>query len=120
MMFDIVPALSAPTVTTAKSPGFVSRETIDCNLSTIEEASTTGSTDMCGIEPCAPFPYTVILSESPAERTGPSVVATVPAGIGITCWARATTGRGTLVTSPSSTIALAPAPISSAGWNRAM
>ncbi|BAS14195.1 hypothetical protein AHiyo8_24980 [Arthrobacter sp. Hiyo8] len=75
---------------------------------------------MCGIEPCAPFPYTVILSESAAERTGPGVVATVPAGIGITCCAKATSGRGTLATSPSSSIAWDPAPISSPGWNSAI
>ena len=78
MMFDLVPAFSAPTVTTAKSPGFVSRDTTVCSRSTIEDASTTGSTAMCGIDPCAPFPYTVILSESPADSTGPAVVEMSP------------------------------------------
>jgi hypothetical protein len=50
--------------------GFVSRETIVCNFSTMDAAS-------------------------------------------------ATSGLDTLATSPSSTIALDPAPTSSAGWNRA-
>lgn len=56
----------------------VSLDTNLCSRSTIEEASTTGSTAMCGIEPWLPFAYTVILSQSPADRAGPAVVATVP------------------------------------------
>lgn len=36
-------------------------------------ASTTGSTAACGIEPCAPRPYTVMLMLSAADRTAPDL-----------------------------------------------
>ena len=120
MMLDLLPAFDAPTVTTAKVPGWTSRETMVCSRSTIEAARTTGSTELWGMEPWAPRPKTVIFRESPAERTGPAVVPIFPASVAITCWLRATSGRGTWVTRPSSTMAWAPAAFSSAGWNRAM
>ena len=54
MMLLLVPATLLPTVTTANSPGLVSRATMVCSLITMDAASTTGSTLRCGIEPCEP------------------------------------------------------------------
>src|SRR3954462_4778545 len=74
MMLLLEPTAILPTVSTTKSPGFVSRDTIVCSRSTTCDASTTVSTLLCGIEPCAPFPWRVIRMLSPAESTGPVCV----------------------------------------------
>ena len=118
-----LPTLIAPTVTTPKSLGAISRETIPCNLRTIDEASTAGSTPSCGIDPWAPFPKTVTLMLSPADSTGPDRVAMLPdSGTVRTCWARHTSGltAESLPTRSSSIMAWAPLPVSSPGWNRAI
>jgi hypothetical protein len=47
----LVPTFIDPTVTTPKSLGAISRETMPCSLRTIDDASTAGSTPNCGIEP---------------------------------------------------------------------
>lgn len=120
MMLALAPAASEPTVSTANSPGSTSRETTVCRRKTIDDANTTGSTAVCGIDPCAPRPWIVILSESPAESTGPATVPIVPAAVGMTCWLSARSGCGTRSSRPSSTIARAPAAVSSPGWNTAM
>ena len=106
-------------MTTANSPGFTSRETIVCRRRTIDAASTTGSTLRWGIEPCEPLPKTVILMLSPAESTGPAWVPITPAAWLSTCWPKATSGRGIFSVRPSSSMALDPAAVSSAGWNSA-
>ena len=56
MTLLLVPACTLPTVSTAKSPGAISRATIICSRMTIIAASTTGSTAACGMEPWAPRP----------------------------------------------------------------
>ncbi|GAA3336403.1 hypothetical protein GCM10020358_08440 [Amorphoplanes nipponensis] len=115
-----MPATLLPTVTTANSPGAVSRATMVCSRSTTAAASTTGSTPRCGIAPCEPWPNTVILMLSPADRTGPGRQPRTPASWVSTCWAKATSGRGIRLVSPSSSMACAPAAVSSAGWKSAM
>ena len=112
-----VPARTLPTVTTTGSPGRVSRDTTVCNRTTIIAANTTGSTEAWGIEPCAPRPCTVIRTLSAADRTGPALVPTRPAGAGKTCCAMATSTAGTTLFRWSSTMPFAPSPVSSAGWN---
>ena len=118
--FSLVPAWSAPTVTTTASDGPTSRETIVCNRNTVEAAITTGSMLACGIEPCAPRPNMRIWKLSPAEVTTPDWLAMIPADIGMTCWPRITSGLGKRLNSPSSIIAWAPAATSSAGWKTAI
>jgi hypothetical protein len=120
MMLLLEPASTRPTVSTANSPGATSRETTVCNRMTIEEASTTGSTDSCGIEPWLPRPHTVTRMLSPLERNGPGRTPSRPAGKGSTCWASATSGFGIRSARPASSITSAPSASSSAGWNRAM
>ncbi len=56
MTWSLVPACSAPIVTTAACEAAVSRETMVCNRMTVAAAMTTGSTLDSGIEPCAPRP----------------------------------------------------------------
>ena len=56
MTFSLVPAWSAPMVTTTASVGATSRETMVCSRITVDAAMTTGSMLACGIEPCAPRP----------------------------------------------------------------
>ena len=119
MTLLLVPAMLLPTVTTANSPGFVSRATIVCRRKTMEAASTTGSTPRCGMEPCEPLPKTVTRMLSPADMTGPTVVPTVPVSRPRTCCAKATSGRGIRSARPSASIPLAPDAVSSAGWKSA-
>lgn len=115
MMFSLVPACIEPTVTTAMSVGSTSRDTTVCSFMTVLAASTTGSTDCWGREPWAPRPWRVTFSESEPAIIGPDRWATQPAGAGPTCWPRATSGVPKRSKRPSSTIASAPAPSSSAG-----
>ena len=75
---------------------------------------------MCGMEPCALRPGIRMRMESQAANCGPALDITWPARPGMTCWPKQTSGKGILSTKPSSTIASAPAPISSPGWNKAM
>jgi hypothetical protein len=56
MMLLLVPTWMLPTVRTAVSVGATSRETTVCSRTTIDAASTTGSTVACGIDPCPPRP----------------------------------------------------------------
>ena len=56
MMLLFVPAWMLPTVSTANSPGAVSRATTVCSRTTIIAAKTTGSTAACGIDPWPPRP----------------------------------------------------------------
>lgn len=72
-------------VSTAGSLGVVSREITVCSLTTIIRASTTGSTDACGIDRWAPRPWIVIRMLSALNRTGPVRVPTWLAGKGRTC-----------------------------------
>ena len=51
-----VPAWLLLTVNTAGSVGAISRAITVCSRATIMAASTTGSTEACGIDPCAPRP----------------------------------------------------------------
>ena len=44
-----------------------------CSRTTIMAASTTGSTAACGIEPCAPRPWTVIRMLSAADSVRPGL-----------------------------------------------
>ena len=79
MTFSLVPACSAPMVTTAASVAASSRETMVCSRITVAAAITTGSMLACGIEPCAPRPNSRICRLSagggddpgaPADGTG--------------------------------------------------
>ena len=117
MTFSLSPACSDPTVTTAASAAAISRDTMVCNRSTVAAAMTTGSTLAWGIDPCAPRPNIRISRLSAADVITPTRLPTEPAGPTITCWPRMTSGLGNLVSSPASTIACAPVPVSSAGWN---
>lgn len=85
MTLLLAPDRMLPTVSTAGSTGATSREITVCSRSTIIAASTTGSTEDCGIEPCAPRPCTVMRMLSAAARNGPAWVPTMPAGRGSTC-----------------------------------
>ena len=116
MMFSFVPARTVPTVTTAESVAAMLRETTVCSFMIVEAAITTGSTDCSGAEPCAPRPCNTILSASLAVMTAPGRNSTQPAGAGVTCWPKATSGMPNRANRPSSIIAVAPPPISSAGW----
>lgn len=104
------------TLTTNVSPGFVSRDTIDCSAVTICAAAYTGSTDRCGIPACPAFPITRSSKKSAPERNGPGTATTVPYGaIDSTC---ATSTMSTPSIAPSAIIRSAPARISSAGWKQ--
>ena len=83
-------------------------------------AITTGSTVNSGPEPCPPRPNSFTSQLSDIDSTGPLRMAIRPAGRDITCCAKAMSGFGKRLTIPSSTMALAPSPVSSAGWNTAM
>ncbi len=120
MMFALVPARSAPTVSTAVSVPATSRETTVCRRITVDAAMTTGSTVASGREPCPPAPVRVTRRLSVVANAGPDRRPMNPAGIGATCWPSTTSGRGTLAKSPSATIAAAPPATSSAGWNSTM
>ena len=109
-------AWTLPAVTTAISPGGVSRDTMVCSRTMIMAASTTGSMVCCGMAPWPPFPYTVTLMLSSVAMKGLERVLTVPAMPGSTCWVRATSGAGMRLNRPSSTMPWAPSPVSSAGW----
>lgn len=93
-----------------------SREMTVCKRNTVSAAMTTGSTEFSGIDPWAPFPTSLTRSESDPAYEGPACPAIVPAGSGDTCWPRTMSGFGNRSNSPSSTMACAPAPSSSAGW----
>ena len=56
MMFDLVPAVIFPTVTTAKSDAATSRDTTVWSRITVDAAMTTGSTVALGMEPWPPLP----------------------------------------------------------------
>ncbi len=118
-MLVLVPALIRPTVTTAVRVGSTRRETIVCSRITREAAMTTGSMAWCGAEACPPRPCSVIRKSSQLAMIGPAATWTEPLGPGRTCWDRATSGRGSRSTRPSSTIASAPLYCSSAGWKTA-
>jgi hypothetical protein len=115
MTFSFVPAWSAPIVRTADCAAATSRETIVCNRMTVTAAMTTGSMLASGIDPCAPRPNIRISKLSAAEVMTPERVPMLPAGAGITCWPRTTSGFGKGSNRPSSIIACAPAAVSSAG-----
>ena len=86
MTFSLVPACSAPTVTTAASAAATSRETMVCSRITVAAAMTTGSMLACGIDPCAPRPNRRICKLSAADVMAPARPATVPDGPTMTCW----------------------------------
>ncbi len=117
MMFSFVPAWNVPTVTTAAACGSTSRATTVCRRSTMALAATIGSMEFCGCEPCAPRPLTVTRHESLMLMNAPSRVATMPTGSGKTCWPKITSGRGARSQRPSASMARAPSPVSSPGWN---
>src|SRR5581483_11710652 len=114
------PRLKRADVTTADCEGATSRDTIVWRRSTVAAAMTTGSMLASGIEPWAPRPNIRICKLSAAEVITPERIPIVPAGDGMTCWPRTTSGFGNLPNKPSSIIARAPAAVSSAGWNTAM
>ena len=82
MRLLLVPPWTLPTVTTAISPGGVSRDTMVCSRTTIMAASTTGSMVCCGMAPWPPFPYTVTLMLSSVAMKGPERVADRPGDAG--------------------------------------
>ena len=79
---SLVPAWSAPTVTTADCAGATSRDTIVCRRRTVAAAITTGSMLASGIEPWAPRPNIRISRLSAAEVITPERVPMLPAGAG--------------------------------------
>ena len=79
-------------------------------------ARTMGSMVACGAAPCPPLPLTRISMESTFAHAIPSRTAMVPAGLAASqCKAMQKSGLGKSLNNPSSSIAFAPAPISSAG-----
>lgn len=72
MTFAASPAWMDPTVRTAVAVLGISREITVCNRSTVEAASTIGSTDASGIDPCAPRPTSRIRNESDAAYDAPA------------------------------------------------
>jgi hypothetical protein len=120
MTFSACPARSRDTVTTPRSAGAISRATSVCSRSTAEAAITTGSTVRSGREPCPPRPYSVTSQLSAAPIIAPARYSTVPASLAKTCWPSTASGTPTRRSRPSSSIAFAPAPISSAGWKTAI
>ena len=94
MMFALVPAGRRPTVTTAKSAAATSRDTTVWSRITIAAAITTGSTVVSGMDPWPPRPWSVIRTVSVAAYAGPACSPTKPAGSGVTCWPRTTSGLG--------------------------
>ena len=115
MTFSTVPACSAPTVTTALSAGATSLDTIVWSRSTVAAAITTGSTVVSGREPWPPCPCSTTRSASEAANAGPARRPSSPAGIGETCWPSTTPGTPNRSNRPSSIMARAPSPVSSAG-----
>ena len=67
MMLLLVPPWIVPTVTTARSPGWISRLTIVWSARTICAARTTGSFAFSGRAPWPPMPRTTISTESEFE-----------------------------------------------------
>ncbi len=119
MMFCFVPAWNVPTVTTARSDGATSRDTIVCRRTTIEAASTIGSIVFSGCDPWPPRPCTVTMTWSLPAMTGPGAVKTSPAAPGKTCWPSAMSmPSGSSSRSPSCIVS-APVMSSSAGWKTA-
>ncbi|MGA9841072.1 MAG: hypothetical protein WBQ25_02025 [Nitrososphaeraceae archaeon] len=116
MTLCFTPALTNPTVMIAGTSPASSRERIVCNFITNEEAITTGSIVSCGEEPCPPLPNSLTSTSIDANMITPELCPTIPEASGKTCWPRHMSGRGNLVNSPSRSIALAPCPVSSAGW----
>ncbi len=117
MMFGAVPARSAPTVRTAVSLAASSRDTTPCSRSTVAAAIRMGSTVVSGRDPWPPWPYSTTRSASAAAIAAPPCTASTPAGRGMTCWPRTMSGTGNRSYRPSSIMARAPLPASSAGWN---
>ncbi len=76
MTLGPLPAWMLPTVSTAGVVAASSRETTVCSRTTIMAAATTGSTAACGMEPCAPRPWTVTRRLSAADRKEPGGVPT--------------------------------------------
>lgn len=118
MMFSLVPLCRDPTVTTAAWFAPTSRETTVWRRITTAAAITTGSTVFSGADPWPPRPKSRTAKLSEALMTAPGLVAAVPAGMGPTCCARHTSGRGKRSANPSSIMACAPL-TSSAGWKTA-
>src|SRR5260364_223258 len=101
---------------TAVSSGFLLRVIMLCSPLAIRTAAKTGSRPICGIAACAPTPLTRISNSQLAAITGPLATPKVPAGSpGRLCRPK-TAFTGNRLNKPSSTIARAPAPSSSAGW----
>ena len=71
MMLCLVPPWIEPTVTTAGSPGSISRLTIVCRSTTTRAASTIGSIVRCGQAPWPPLPRIVIGTEVELASVGP-------------------------------------------------
>ena len=115
MTFSLVPTRTVPTVTTARSAAAFSRDVIVWSLRIVEAARMAGSTVISGVEPWPPRPWRVTLSESVAAMVGPPRCRIQPAGAGARCWPRQTSGVPNRSRNPSSSIACAPSPSSSAG-----
>lgn len=78
IMFSLSPALIAETVSTAKSDGSTSRDTIVCNRRIVDAAWTIGSILTWGIDACACLPSMCSLKESAEEAMSPCLVPTSP------------------------------------------
>ena len=86
MMFDLVPAWKEPTVTTAGSSGFNSREMMVCSRSTVLAAMTMGSIEACGLAPCDPRPWMVTSTVSTLAKAGPGTMAMLPLAMSGVSW----------------------------------
>ena len=104
------------TVTTTGSTGRTLREAMLCSATTISAATSIESTHMCGIAACPPRPLTTMSNWSAQAISGPGRIANSPTGSpGRLCMPN-TRWMPKRSIRPSSIIASAPAPPSSAGW----
>ena len=79
MMLRASPPWNSPTVTTTGSNGDTSRLTSTCSPLTISAPTTTASTPLCGIEPCAETPSMSMWNQSVLAMRCPGAHDTVPA-----------------------------------------
>ena len=116
MMLVASPASSMVTEITAASAGRVLREITVWKACTSWQATGTGSLALCGMAAWPPLPRSVMRNSLLEAITGPAEAATSPAGMPGQLCRPNTASIGKRVNRPSSIMAWAPAPPSSAGW----
>ena len=118
MTFSASPELNLPTVITAASVGLILRATMDWMLLTNWAPATMGSLPSSGRAPCAPLPVISRSNRSADAYPSPRKIPTLPAGRSGDIWPAMTRSTRGFSKTSRSIMALAPAPRSSAGWNK--